>query len=539
VSAGSTIEAAAAAWVAARAAEASALETSANLAGWEAAITGTDEDIERSADARGAVRRLYSDPEAARTVRGFLASVEVRDPLLRRQLVLLDHAYTGNQLAPETLDDLTRRETELEQIYYAFRADFEGARVSNNLLLDVLRTETDSARRRAAWDASKQIGPRVAEPLRALVRARNEAARSLGYSSYYSMALALQEIEEGTLFRVLDDFRRGTDAPFAELRAAMDDSLARRFDVAPEGLRPWHWEDFFCQEAPSLGSVDLDPYFHSVDLVEIARRYFAGIGLPVEEVLASSDLYEREGKDQHAFCADIDRQGDVRVLCNLRQNERWMGTLLHELGHAAYDRFIPASLPYILRTVAHTMVTEAIAMFMGRLTRDPEWLARETGAELDEGARRDVRDQLRTGMLVATRWMLVMAYFERELYRDPDRPDLDDLWWGLVEEIQLVRRPEVRSGSDWATKIHLSLAPVYYHNYLLGELIASQLGARISTLVTDGGATAGDEVVGSYLRERVFAAGATLPWHELIASATGEELSARHFIRDFVEEVLE
>jgi len=30
-----------------------------------------------------------------------------------------------------------------------------------------------------------------------------------------------------------------------------------------------------------------------VDLVETARRYFAEIGLPVEEVLERSDLYER------------------------------------------------------------------------------------------------------------------------------------------------------------------------------------------------------------------------------------------------------
>ncbi len=32
---------------------------------------------------------------------------------------------------------------------------------------------------------------------------------------------------------------------------------------------------------------------------------------------------------------------------------------------------------------------------------------------------------------------------------------------------------------DWAAKIHMTGAPVYYHNYLLGELIASQLAAAI------------------------------------------------------------
>jgi peptidyl-dipeptidase A len=177
------------------------------------------------------------------------------------------------------------------------------------------------------------------------------------------------------------------------------------------------------------------------------------------------------------------------------------------------------------------MVTEAIAMFMGRLTRDPEWLAGNVGAELSDDDRLDLKRQLRTAMLVAMRWMLVMSYFERELYRDPDRPDLEDLWWGLVEEIQRVRRPDDRDASDWATKIHLSLAPVYYHNYLLGELIASQLGARIRA--TPGDET-GDAAAGDFLRDRVFSAGSIVPWNELIERATGAPLSASDFIRDFV-----
>ena len=64
-----------------------------------------------------------------------------------------------------------------------------------------------------------------------------------------------------------------------------------------------------------------------------------GVGSPVgepegsESVLASSDLYEREGKNPQAFCTDIDKEGDVRILCNLKNNEGWMETILHELGH--------------------------------------------------------------------------------------------------------------------------------------------------------------------------------------------------------------
>jgi peptidyl-dipeptidase A len=521
-------------WVEEQTARVRPLQVEANRASWKAATTGSDEALARAAEARAALRRLYSDAAAAREVKRLLAAPDVKDAVLRRQLELEALAYAGNQLPEETITELTRMESGLERTFYTHRARFEGEAVANNVLLDVLRVERDGERRRAGWEASKQVGREVAEPLRALVRARNEAARGLGYATYYSMELSLQELDEAALFRLLDRFRADTDEPFAELRGRMDAELAERHGVEAAELRPWHWEDFFAQDAPSIGEVDLDRFFADRDLVPIAASYFESIGLPVGEVLARSDLYEREGKDQHAFCTDLDRSGDVRVLCNLRPNERSMATLLHELGHAAYDRYISRDLPYLLRAPAHTMVTEASAMYMGRLTRDPAWLRSAAGVALGTDDGMDIRRQQRMSMLVSARWMLVMAYFERELYRDPERRDLNSLWWDLVESIQLVRRPEGRDEPDWAAKLHLSLAPVYYHNYLLGELTASQLGARIRAALPDGQSPVGRLEVGRFLREEVYAPGATLRWDALVRRATGEPLSPESFVADFV-----
>src|SRR5205823_6568184 len=76
----------------------------------------------------------------------------------------------------------------------------------------------------------------------------------------------------------------------------------------------------------------------------------------------------------------------------------------------------------------------------------------------------------------------VMTHFERGLYAQPDG-DHDDRWWDLVERFQLVQRPDGRHAPDWAAKIHIAAAPVYYHNYLFGEMIASQLAASLGGLV--------------------------------------------------------
>ena len=54
-------------------------------------------------------------------------------------------------------------------------------------------------------------------------------------------------------------------------------------------------------------------------------------------ILDRSDLFPRPGKNQHAFCIDIDREGDVRVLANVEHDRYWADTMMHELGHGAYD----------------------------------------------------------------------------------------------------------------------------------------------------------------------------------------------------------
>ena len=182
----------------------------------------------------------------------------------------------------------------------------------------------------------------------------------------------------------------------------------------------------------------------------------------------------------------------------MRDDAYWTNTMLHELGHAACDKYIDPSLPYLLRTAAHTNITEAIALMMGSLADETAWLSSVAGVR-----REDLADDLeklaergRTDRLVFTRWALVMYRFEKALYGDPDRADLDVLWWDPVEGLQTLGRPPGREGApDWAAKVHLSVAPVYYHNFLLGHLFAAQLRSYLETRVSDGPFFA-DEITG-------------------------------------------
>jgi peptidyl-dipeptidase A len=126
------------------------------------------------------------------------------------------------------------------------------------------------------------------------------------------------------------------------------------------------------------------------------------------------------------------------------------------------------------------------------------------------------------------RWVLVMTGFERSLYADPEG-DLDTRWWELVQRYQLVSPPAGRCAPDWAAKIHIAAAPVYYHTYLYGDLLASQLAAALRR---ETGGLVDVPVAGSFLVERWFRPGLSLRWDELITQATGEPLTARPFGED-------
>jgi peptidyl-dipeptidase A len=273
----------------------------------------------------------------------------------------------------------------------------------------------------------------------------------------------------------------------------------------------------------------------------LSKDYYKGIGLDVTGILSNSDLYEKEGKYQHAFCTHIDRSGDVRVVCNVKNNNQWMGTMLHELGHGVYDQNIDMSLPYFLRTPAHTFTTEAIAMIIGRLSSNPYWLRDNAGISAGEAdsIKDNVRNSLRLEQLVFSRWCQVMFRFEKSMYDNPDQ-DLNKLWWDLAEKYQLIKKPEGRNSADWASKIHVALYPCYYHNYQLGELLASQLQAYINVNIlhvaaTDVSSLSQNPVIGDYLLKHVFRPGAKYQWNDMILKATGEELTAKYYAAEFLK----
>jgi peptidyl-dipeptidase A len=517
------------------------LTLEAEAAWWEANITGADAAYARKKAADKALVDLHSDHAVFAQLKQLKEGGGVSDALLRRELDVMYRAFLPGQADPQLQKQIVELESDVEQIFNTFRARVGDKTLTENDVRDILASSTDSAAAEAAWKAYMEVGRQAEGRLRELVRLRNEMARQLGFRDYFALQLALQEIDEGQLFKVFDELDALTRQPFADLKRELDAARAARFRITVAELRPWHYGDLFFQEAPTDEDVNLDDVFKSADLVDLSRKYYASIGLPVDDVLACSDLYEKPGKCPHAFCADLDRAGDVRVLANLKPNVYWANTILHELGHAVYDKYTRSDVPFLLHTSAHGLTTEGIAELFGALVKNEAWLKEVLQIHPAVAARigRAARQSLRTERLMFARWAQVMVYFEREMYGRPDQ-DLGRLWWELKQRFQLLAPPDTVSRPDYAAKVHILTTPVYYHCYMLGELFAAQVRHYMTREVL--GSADVDELsfyrcpkVGEFLREKVFGPGNLYAWDELTRRATGEPLTARYFAEEVVK----
>jgi peptidyl-dipeptidase A len=490
------------------------------LAWWDSQVDASEENERRRAEAELAWSDALADTDLFAAVEHALR--DGADASARRRLELARDLMLPHQLPAGLRARIVELETSVETRFSRHRGVVRGLDVGDNEIKRILRESDDQTERREAWEASKTVGASVADDVRELARLRNEAARALGHRDWFALSLSTDELDEGKLLETLAEADRVTAEPFARWKSRLDDRLAARFGVSTSDLRPWHYADPFFQEPPVEGSVDLDPLFEGKDVVSLASRTFDGLGIDVGSTIERSDLYPRAGKCQHAFCIDIDREGDVRVLANVVANHDWADTMLHELGHAVYDLGFGDDLPWLFRST-HLVATEASALLFGALAADPEWLERLLGVSASEAA--SLAEPLRAArvaeLLVFTRWVLVMNDFERALYADPDG-DLDGIWWELVRRHQLVAVPEGRKAPDWAAKIHIAAAPVYYHTYLYGTIVALQLK---SALEESAGGIVDRQEAGAILRENLFSPGQSVRWDHLVERASGKPFS--------------
>src|SRR5262249_23667165 len=139
---------------------------------WELSLTG-DEQLEKALiESKERYLKIYNNHEEFRQIRQWISTNPPLDEIDARQLKLIHDAFVPHQIQPDVLRDIVERETQIENQSNTFRAKFEGGEATDNELREILRTETNVTRRRATWEATKQVGQEIAPRLLELVAIR-------------------------------------------------------------------------------------------------------------------------------------------------------------------------------------------------------------------------------------------------------------------------------------------------------------------------------------------------------------------------------
>jgi len=526
---------------------------------WEATSTGNDSLFKEYANCETRLMQVYSNPAAFQKIQR-LSKIKFRDPILTREVMVAYNEFLSNQGDTAIQNKISGLYVEVSNIFHNQKYTRDKKPVSAAKLHEIMRKSTDSAERQKAWEILNQTGPEVDDKFLQVVHLLNESARSVGFKNYYEQRLITQEENPRLIEDLVEKFAEGTAEPYRLAKVRIDSVLAAKYKIDPSDLQIWHYPDPFTADAPLGKSVNIDQYYQGKDVIGIARRFFSGIGFDVDEIIRRSDLTERSSKYRQSYCIDVNRNGDVRIMANIGNNARGMSVLMHELGHAVHfmnisrdlpyylldlpvpaylprsDVYVNKELPYLLRDNTHFFIAEGVGAFFANLTTNPVWM--EQLLKLSPEQKADYISQMRENHpaheLYLSGWSLLMFNFEKALYENPDQ-DLNKLWWDMVEKYRLIRRPEHRNEPDWACNYHLVLLPLYYQNYLLGDVFASQL---LNTIAVSQGLKTTDDLqfvdnkaMGDFLKGKVLSIGKKYRWDELVKKATGEELNVKYYIQ--------
>lgn len=440
-------------------------------------LAGTDVTPEHTGQRIGADQAraaFVGSPWVIEKTRAFLQHTNELDDLTARQLRMI---WLHAAESPGTIPDVVAARVTAEARQSATLDSFpfkwtrpgstNSVPITVNQIDDLLETSTNLAERLAVWKASKESGVALKPGLVQLRDLRNRVAREMGFSSFYDLQVAGFGMTVTEMKGLMDEIVRDTKPLYDQLHCWARYKLAERYHQQVPKLIPAHWlGNRWGQEWPGLvDSVDLDPLFKGRQpewIVRQAVNYGESLGLPKfpESFWAKSDLYELPAdatrkKNTHASAWDINLEGDVRSLENVKPDFTWFGTAHHEMGHVfyflSYDR---PEIPMVLRDGASPAFHEAMAETLATPTIQLPYL-RQVGVVPPEMKFGETQWLLNSALdqIVFMPWSAgVMAAWERDFYEgNLSTNGLNKRWWRTWQSIRASLRPN-RGARSSATR---------------------------------------------------------------------------------------
>lgn len=462
---------------------------------------------------------------------------------------------------PETLKNVVtariKAETKQTENLFGFDFKIDGKSVSTNDIDAILSDETNLAKRRKAWEASKEVGKGLKTGLSKLRDLRNETVQGLGYKDFFEYQVSDYGMTSDEMLTMLKQFNKDLYPLFRELHTYARYEYAKKYgvkevpDMLPADWLPNRWGQDWSSLVDVKG-IDLNGALKPKGaewIVKQGERFYVSIGFPElpKSFWEKSDLYPAPAganykKNNHASAWHMDLDKDVRSLMSVEPNSEWYETSHHELGHIYYYiSYSTPEVPYLLREGANRAYHEALGSLMGMAAMQKPFM--ENLNLIPKGTQ---SDEMQTLLKEALNYVVfipfstgTMSMFEHDLYANNLPADqFNKRWWELAAQYQGIVPPTLRGEAfcDAATKTHINDDAAQYYDYALSYILLFQIHDHIAKKILhqDPHATNyyGNKEVGKFIQE-IMKSGATGDWRKLLREKTGSDLSAKAMLEYF------
>ncbi|MBL7766427.1 MAG: M2 family metallopeptidase [Chitinophagaceae bacterium] len=505
-----------------------------------------------------AIAAFTGSAEVIEKAKKFMAQKTELTPIQAKQIEVILFTAANN---PATVDSLVKArikaETEQTEKLFGFQYRIGTKKVSTNDIDGVLKDETDLAKRRQAWEASKEVGKGLKSGLLNLRELRNQTVQALGYKDYFNYQVS----EYGMSTEEMMDLNKKVLSDlwplYRELHTYMRYHLAEKYkqtevpDYIPADWLPNRWGQDWSGEI-NVEGINLDSILKTKGpewITKQAEAFYVSLGYPALPPVfwEKSSLYPYPAdsnvkKNNHASAWHMDLNNDVRSLMSVEGNSEWWETANHELGHIYYYiTYTTPEVPPLLRGGANRAYHEAMGTLMGLAAMQKPFL--QQAGLIPAGVKTDsIQSLLKEAMNTAVFIPFssgTMTGFEKSLYADRLSPDQwNHKWWELAKMYQGIVPPTERGEEycDAATKTHINDDAAQYYDYALSYVILYQMHQHICKNILKQDPHAcnyfGSTATGEFLRQ-IMKHGSSRDWRQVLKETTGEDLNAKAMVEYF------
>jgi len=312
---------------------------------------------------------------------------------------------------------------------------WEGEDLPLQQVRSVLAQEPDQDRRHDLH--SRQLSvvwqqqPQRVERLQRL----HEEAESLGFEGYTRLYDGLKGLGLSDLAEAMSVLLSETEAVYGRRLEATLAGASVHPDSADTS------DVSFCFRAQHF-----DRYFASDSMVPSLQRTMSGLGLMKSDDFGFNlDITPRPKKSPRAFCSPIGVPDEVYLVIKPHGGSDDYDSLFHEAGHASHYSRVSADLPWSMRCLGDTDITESYAFLFHYLVHNARWLRDVLGLPLS------IAEEYRSFVLFKKTWFLrryaAKLHYELVLHSD-DPAKTYEVYEPTLQQALQVRIPPENSLAD-------------------------------------------------------------------------------------------